>query len=429
MKKLIFTISLLIASIAVHSQSTGGKTMDTADLVTYAKTPILNWESEQMVEGKPAWQGFLLIKAKLNGIYDISGGLQENETFNVGKIDVWGTNNDDRFSMDLHQSQIRLWSSRQTKTGTFIGYLELDAWAGNNQVRLRHAWFNYKFMHIGQDWTFFGDKDIWPNVMDWDGPPSGVWRREPQIKFFWSTPKNWKYSVGVEQPRAEITFDSNIDSTLAAAFQNIPDMIGAVRKTTKYGHLRLSGILRYMNYKNGMDTKRTLGYGFSFSGYVKTSQRFRNSFQFQVTGGVGIAGYLVSFGGLNYDAVSTYPGKVESVPALGSWVAYEHFFSQRWHANVVLGFSSFRSPTIQEFNFSPENITNTDGTAAFEHQYVLFNIMYDPTPGLTIGGEYNLGNKHNIYKGTIDNGTEIPSTSADKARTAQRISFGAFFDF
>lgn len=433
MKKITLLCISLITITAMAQNSKGGKTFDTdADSIAFEKAPVLTWESKTNYKGKPSWNGFLLVKAKLNGVFDIEGGLQEQETFNVGRIDIYGTDDSKRFWMDVHQTQIRLWSQRQTKGGPFIGYLEMDGWGGNKHVRLRHVWFDYKFMHIGQDWTFFGDKDIWPNVMDWDGPPSGVWRREPQVKFYWETEKEWKYEVGFELPGAQISYVQDIDTAYMEAYQFVPDFIGAVRKTFGFGHLRLSAIYRTMAFKYQNDVNTLPGYGASISGYINTNKKRGNAFQFQAAAGQGIAAYLVSFDGLGYDAITTAQGMLQTIPAVGAWVSYEYYFGGGWHSNIVVGFSDFKTPDVEDWKVEGEGspgyeFTNT--TISLDHRYVLFNIMFDPTPGLTLGIEYNLGRKDILYAGDIDDGTGNIIPEYQKGRTAQRISFGAFYDF
>jgi len=171
----IFWCCLVLFAMDQATAQTSGKTF--GNEVTFVTPPNLRLVSTEKLNGKPLFDYFILVKAKLNGIYDISGGLQDYETFNVGQIDVWGSDNTQRFWMDMHQTQIRFRGQRETEMGTFIGYLEGDFWGGNKHFRLRHAWVDFKFIHFGQDWSFFGDKDIWPNVLDWDGPPSGVWHR------------------------------------------------------------------------------------------------------------------------------------------------------------------------------------------------------------------------------------------------------------
>lgn len=380
---------------------------------------------------------FLFVKAKLNGIYDINGGMYE-ETFNVGKIPVWGDDDQQRFWMDMHQSQIRFRGQSETESGTYTGYLEGDFWGGNKHFRLRHLWFEYKFAnlgknwnfvgHLGQDWSFFGDKEIWPNVFEWDGPSSGVWRREPELRFWFENQNDLRLEFGVAQPRPELYFVSDVDSTLQAAEQPSPDFIGAINKKFGFGHLRVTGIYRNLEYRNASGNQSEVGYGGTFSGYISTNSITDNPIQFQFVAGRGIATYLVSFSGMNFDALPDGKGNMQTVPTVGGWASYEHWFSKKWHANLVLGFSDFKSEKIGFFTISGPEYEATNTSIQASMQYVLVNLMWNPIPSVALGIEWNIGKRTNIYEGSIEteNGTQ---KRIEKSRVANRISFGAFFNF
>ncbi|PIB34215.1 hypothetical protein BFP72_01600 [Reichenbachiella sp. 5M10] len=427
MKGLIITLVLLPLSWICQGQASSGKTFDT-NLYSFAKLPILNWRSDQQINDQPAWEGFLLVKAKLNGIYDITGGLQDQETFNVGQIDVWGTDNRKRFAMDLSQTQVRLWSKRKTEKGDFIGYLEGDFWGGNGHFRLRNAWFDYRFVHIGLDWSVFGDKDIWPNVLDWDGPPSGVWRRAPQIKFYHKDSNQWTYEFALENPGAEFQFNEEVAPEITPTYAVMPDLIAAAKKQFGKHYLRLSTIYRHLSYDYAGDNQSVPGYGAALSGYIQTHATKTNALQFQFVAGKGIASYLASFGGRNYDGVPTGNGEIAAIPVFGSWISYEYWFLSHWHCNLVLGLSDFKTDKITNIEIDEPGYLATDTSVKLNHYYLVLNLMYDPTPGLSFGIEYNLGNRDIQYDGTIytDQGT---LQHIDQSRAAQRVSFGVFFDF
>ena len=150
--------------------------------------------------------------------------------------------------------------------------------------------------------------------------------------------------------------------------------------------------------------------------------------QFQFEGGRGIGAYLVSFGGSNYDAAPDGEGNMETLPTFGGWVSYEHWFSRRWHANIVAGFAWFSSHEIQEYFIPGPGWDALNSSVQVDHQYIVLNLMYDPLPGLIFGIEYNLGRKDTRHEGEIITEDET-LTVVEKGRTAQRISFGAFFNF
>jgi hypothetical protein len=421
----LFCVSVFCVLDTAFAQTTG-KTF--GNEVTFVTPPNLRLVSSDSVNGRPKFDFFVLVKAKLNGVYDINGGLQDYETFNVGQIDVWGSDNTQRVSMDMHQSQIRFRGQRETDMGTFIGYLEGDFWGGNKHFRLRHAWVDFKFIHFGQDWSFFGDKDIWPNVLDWDGPPSGVWHRATELKFYFDVQPKSRLEFGLSTPGPQAIYSSDIDAGVTSAYQRFPDVIAAWKQTTGFGHLRATAIFRALQYTTGTDRRTVPGYGATVSGYVKTSSELPNSLQFQVVGGAGIGTYLASFDGYNFDAAPNGKGELEAIPTFGGWAAYEHFLTKQWHFNLIGGWSNFRSGEITRYTIPGAGYTATNSKISLDMFYGLVNIMYDPVPNLIFGLEYNFGSKSAKHEGSVYTAEGV-ETEVSQSRPAHRISFGVFFDF
>jgi hypothetical protein len=392
----------------------------------------LSFQTNDSINGRPIWKSYIYFKLKLNGIYDINGGLQNEETFNLNKIDVWGDDDTPNFRMDMHQSQIRLLGSHELGNHQIIGYFEGDFWGGNNKMRLRMAYLQYHFFQFGQDWSFFGDKDIWPNVFDWDGPSSGIWRRDPFLRFFFTTQSNWQFDFGLEAPGAQINFVSDNNYSFSNSSGNpLPDFISAVKKKTSWGHLRLSGILRYLPYERNMELNYITAFGASLSGYIKTGKKFPNPIQFQFVSGKGIATYVVSFDGANYDAVNDGYGNMHAVPVSGGWVSYELWINRVFHINFVGGLTNFETPKIKELEITDGGFKLNDGDIKLDYFYALVNIMADPFENFTVGIEYNYGKRGNYYH-NIEYPLITPlygENTLTKTRAANRISFGVFYNF
>jgi hypothetical protein len=438
-KYYLITIFVVLLSGSIFAQTTvesTGKTFG-SESITFQDPPHFRMLSKDSLNGKPMYDYFFLVKAKLNGVYDINGGMY-GETFNAGNIPVWGDDDQQRFWMDMHQSQVRFRGQSETEHGTYTAYMEGDFWGGNKHFRLRHMWFEYKFAdigdnwsfvgHLGQDWSFFGDKEIWPNVFEWDGPSSGVWRREPELRFWFENRDNLRLEFGVANPGPQLYFDNNIDSTLTEAEQGTPDFIGAINKKFDFGHLRVTGIYRNLEYRNEQGDQATAGYGGSVSGYISTNSATDNPIQFQFVGGTGIAAYLVSFDGMNYDAAPDGLGNMESIPTVGGWASYEYWFSKKWHANLVMGFSEFHAKEINSFTIIGPDYQANNTSVDVSVRYLLLNLMWNPIPSVVLGAEWNIGQRSNSYEGSIDTGTEVID-KIEESRVANRISFGAFFNF
>lgn len=139
----------------------------------------------------------------MNGYYDVFGGLQNSETFNIGGINVFDTDDSGSFKMDLYQTQMKFESTIMTDSGKKVyAVVEFDFWGGNGHLRLRKAYVEFEHWQIGQSWASFGDEALWPNIMEWEGPPSGIWVRSPHIKYFNTIGgnPNWRYILALDAP-------------------------------------------------------------------------------------------------------------------------------------------------------------------------------------------------------------------------------------
>lgn len=395
-------------------------------MTTFGQDRFLTYASKDSVETAPRFRGSIGANFKLNGYYDVFGGLQDSETFNVGLIDVFGTDDESSFHMDLYQTQVKLEAVYVEKGGEKVSaIIEFDFWGGNGHMRLRKAYVESRHWQIGQNWNNFGDESIWPNIMEWEGPPSGVWIRSPHVKYsntFKS--ENWIYEISLEAPITDYIAFPELEFDIEEAYQSTPDFTFAVKNKYDWGHLRMSSILRNIRYKDEEGTKNFMGYGFSLSGIYVTESK--NNLQFQFVGGKGITAYMTSISGLGFDGYRTENKSFKATPAFGGWISYEYFFTPRIHSNIVFGFTSYDFKDVEEFVFieGPQmNEILVQGDFYNSHYYGIINLMYEPFERMTIGLELDYGAK-DIHLDGIANGTFINNS---KSRDAMRISFGFMF--
>jgi hypothetical protein len=395
-------------------------------LLGLSQDRFLSYASKDSVGEIPRFIGSIGANLKLNGYYDVFGGLQNSETFNVGLIDVFGTNDSQSFKMDMYQSQVFLDARHIDKKGELIrALIEFDFWGGEGHMRLRKAFVASRHWEIGQNWNNFGDQDIWPNIMEWEGPPSGVWVRTPHIKYF-NTFKNpnWIYEISLEAPITDYIAFPELRLNLEEAHQVTPDLTIAVKKRYDWGHLRLSSILRNIRYENDEEIDNFAGYGFAFSGIYITDKK--NNLQFQFVGGKGITAYLTSVQGLGYDGYLSNNDGFVGTPAFGGWVSYEYFFTPKIHSNIVFGLTNYDFKDAKEFiiedSEEPDEIA-VQGSFYNTHYYGIINIMYEPFERMTIGLELDYGAKDIRFDGLADDAI----IDSSKSRDAMRISFGFMF--
>ena len=395
-------------------------------LIGLGQERLLTVRSKDSINGRPVLQSSLGANIKLNGYYDFFGGLQGNETFNVGMIDVFGTDDSPSFNMDLYQTQLKFEGTYFEKNGERVyAIVEADFWGGNGRFRLRKAYVESRHWQIGQNWNNFGDEMIWPNIMEWEGPPSGIWARTPHVKYS-NTFRNevWIYELSLEAPiNNYISFEEfglNVDE----ANQVTPDLTLAFKRLFPWGHLRLSSIARNIRYKLDGEIDNFFGYGFSLTGLHVSPKR--NMLQFQLVAGEGITAYMTSIAGQGYDGYQSIDNGFTPTPAAGGWASYEYYLTSKLHANAVLGFTRYNFKNIKEFTLiGDEDIEERviQGDFVNSHFYGILNLMYDPFPRMTIGVEIDYGWKNIDFDGFVDNVFE----TGEKRRDAMRMSFGFMF--
>lgn len=395
--------------------------------ISYSQDRFLMYTSKDSINGIPKVAGSLGVNLKLNGYYDIFGGLQNNETFNVGAIDVFGTDDSDNLKVDLYQSQIHMETAILTENGKKInGVVEFDFWGGNGHMRLRKAYVELDHWLIGQTFVPYGDNDLWPNIMEWEGPPSGVWVREPFVSYFNTFKnKNWQYTLALIAPTVDYDKYGELEPLLNENYQTTPDFTVAFKYQKEWGHLRLSTILRDIKYTYDNESGNFMGYGFAFSGMYKHS---RNNLQFQLTGGKGVSAYNASVQGFGYDGFPTIYGEVDATPSFGGWVSYELFYTPKFHSTLVLGYTRYYFDDIQRSIIAIntiEDITLLNGNINNWHYYGIVNLMYDAIERLTFGIELDYGMKKVDLDGFVDN----EYYDEHKKRDALRVSFGFMYSF
>ncbi len=277
-------------------------------LISYSQERYLTVKAQDSIKDEPRFTASIGANIKLNGYYDVFGGLQNNETFNIGMINVFGDDDSGSFKMDMYQTQIKFESTVMTKEGKKIqAVVEFDFLGGNGHMRLRKAYVEFDHWQIGQNWASFGDEAIWPNIMEWEGPPSGIWLRSPHIKYFNTIGDNpdWRYIIALDAPIVDYNRFDEIEPLLEEANQVMPDLVLGVKHEKDWGHFRFATIFRNITYKLEGEKDNFFGYGFSFSGMLKKN---RNSFQYQLTAGKGISAYITSVGGFGYDGFPTSNG-------------------------------------------------------------------------------------------------------------------------
>ncbi len=358
----------------------------------------------------PALKGFFRIPgtetllkiggyAKADFIYDTKP-IGSYDYFVTAQIPTSGpdTNRGSQFTVQAKQTRLNVDVRRETEWGTarlfvegdWFGDASFDFNPGSYQFRLRHAFGQVGNIAAGYSFSAFMDNDAFPDTLDFEGPPSGVYLTDAAARYTWKLGRNWSLAVAAEAPDAQVT------APVGSGHSTMPDIIARGRYETDAGHFQASGVLRRIGWRSGGDASDTVpGYGVNLAGSVKTFDD-----DYMVFGGVwgkGIARYVNDIGGSGLDAVVDPQGQLEALEAYGGYAGYTHYWNPKLRSTAVAGYLGMNNKSFQAAN-------------AFDNsQYYSANVIWNPAGSLNLGLEVLYG-LHETRDGLSANDTRFQAS-------------------
>jgi hypothetical protein len=313
--------------------------------------------------------------------------IGNKDAFVVSTIPTGGTKTgagDTNFSI----RQTRLFLKTQTPTenwGDLVTYIEVDFMGTDGaEPRIRHAYGQIgdelQFL-AGQTWSAFQDATVFPSTLDFQGPPGMITNRRPQFRVRRDWKQDWTAVIAVEDPSSDITTPATFAGEESTPY---PDLAGNVRWGPDWGHLQLSGVLRYLQFDPDVGSRESeIGYGLNLTGSVKTiklDEKHTDSLLFQIAGGNGIARYVNDTSGLGLDAVLAAPGDdLDGQELIAGMIAYQHWWNAKWGSTA--GYSIV----------TVDNASGQPGSDYHSGQYIVANLRYYPAERVMLGGEVLYG--------------------------------------
>jgi hypothetical protein len=363
---------------------------------------------------KYKWYGFV----RVDGIYDFRP-IASTDSFVTSSIPVPQGRGQNavltprytRFGFDTETPIKSLGWDLKTR-------IEVDFFNGNTSgafgsfpIRLRFAWADFGPFLVGQAASVFMDYDVFPNVLDYQGPPGMVLMRQPIFALQLPIGEKGQFAIGVEQPYSDIQWFENgtwivnpgsgIITTpgVGRNVQDVPDFTANVRYRGDYGHVQAAGILRKLTFQPGPGEGAfdTLGYGFNLTGSFhpwaaltgtprsgdEATPLSKSRFLGQFAAGRGISRYYNDENGLGLDATFDPVNGFRALPSYGWFIAYEQWWAKRL-ASV--------------FTFSQDAVELTDtlpGSTYQRAEYVAANLIWLPIDRMGVGLEYTYGFRKN----------------------------------
>ena len=319
----------------------------------------------------------------------------------------YGSNGQTVFS--VRQSRLGVKASGTVADRPYEAKFEFDIYGvgvdeGQTTMRVRHMYGKWGPILAGQTNTLFMDGDLFPNVIDYWGPPGMAFVRTPQIRFTFADDETWLAAVALEHPSDDIDAGAIrlIDPGLASNLQpneELPDFTAQFQYRGDWGHVTLAGMARKVGYDTAgtpgnNPTGSKFGWGLDAAAVVKVDPA---TFRVGVVYGHGIATYM-NDGGMDLApkaklvlATPTVPPTpnppanlilaAETVPLLGV-TAY-----------VDLQWSKVLSSSIG-YSFTEVDNTNFQDKAAFHKgEYASANLLWTPIDRILTGVEVLWGRR------------------------------------
>jgi len=267
--------------------------------------------------------------------------------------------------------------------------------AGKTTLRLRHAYGEWGQLLAGQTHSLFMDIDVFPNLIDYWGPPGMVFLRDPQIRWTAYRTTTDSIAVALEKPGNDID-PGNIrlvegwDGAIINPDQKVPDLTGQYRHDDTWGHYQVSAILRRVGYEYSLAGEplqkgSQTGWGVNLAAVIKTIGK--DVVLLQVVHGDGIASYM-NDGGMDAAPTAAAPlGTVsvsgEAVPLTGVVAYYDHYWNNLFSSSIG-------------YSFTQVSNTNFQNTTAFHKgEYASVNLLAYPADKVMLGVELMYGKLHN----------------------------------
>ena len=359
-------------------------------LISGVDAQILYLHSKDSVQGEPKMEVGFGGWIKLSLVYD-QVGIKTTAAMNPLFIPTGDFEPDPQFTGDMKQSRLKFKSIyRSEKLGAMTGYIEGDFYgAGAAGFRLRHAYISGKRLLVGQYWSAFTDPDAWPNVADFDGPSTGIWKRMPQIRYTQYFRRGHELAFAIETSVPEY-YTRVVDSLVVEEpNQNIPNLTSQMRFNLTKGHITISGIFRNIRYEK-LDSSFSYlqGFGLAITGAVRLG---KDLFMYQAAGGEGIASYMSSFGGMGLDVVIIQDGQKGLIPTGGGFLSYQHFWGESdFSSNILFGWVIFNNEWYKEYE---KAIVGTQSS---------LNLNWTPTENISAFMELQYGTHKDLSGNTGD---------------------------
>lgn len=296
----------------------------------------------------------------------------------------------------------------RTTTPTDLGDLKttfewelfgVGADAGQTTIRLRHAYGELGKFGAGQTWSPFMDIDVFPNTVEYWGPPGMAFFRNVQVRYM-PIQGDTRMTIALERPGASgdagLYSDRLADVGGVTPHFPLPDLSAEYHVGREWGYVELAGIVRRIEWEDNTADSLELagdatGWGLNLSSNIKVGES--DVVRLSALYGEGVENYM-------NDApadigVKAQPGNAKTpvvgkpLPVTGLVAFIDHNWNKKFATSA---------------GYSMIDIDNTADQApnAFHRgSYAIGNLIYYPTTNVMTVVELQYGKRENFKEDPV----------------------------
>ncbi|MDN3651826.1 DcaP family trimeric outer membrane transporter [Thalassotalea ponticola] len=350
----------------------------------------------------------------LDAIYN-SGEMTNRAGFQPSSIAFENDTVDDNTLLTAGQSKLYVKSITPTAYGDMKTRFEFDMFQqdGNASFNLLHLWGELGNFGAGQTFTGFMDIDAFPNTLEYWGPNSMVFARQPLLRYTYLLSENERLAFSIERSDSDFALPNLLapSSYQYDEVNELPDITAYYYQSGAFGHFKSSFIIRKLGYEaqfidGGSARDSTYAWGVNLSGAYAVSSA--DTVKYQLVYGKGISRYL-NDPCCNYyadqtggaDAGVNQQGDLRAIKAIGGFVYLDHQWQQSISSSVGLSYIEL------------DNLASQFDNAFAKSLYTTLNVIWSPIAMSKIGIELQYGEVENKVGQSADN-TRIQTSFAFK---------------
>jgi len=321
----------------------------------------------------------------LDAIYN-NGEMTNRAGFQTSSIAYEENTTKDNTLFHVGPSNLFVKSFTPTQYGAMTTRFEFDLFdsQGNSGINLTHIWGEIGSFGAGQTFTGFMDINAFPNILDFWGPNSMVFARQPQVRYSTNINKHSRLIVTIEKADSDFAVPKNSNSSGYDDITELPDFTASYIYSDDFGYIKSAMIVRKLGYETVTTKDTAIGWGLNISGNVTLTTE--DSVQFQLAHGEGIGRYIndtcCSYysdetGGI--DGGLDQNGNLTAIPVTAGYLYYNKQWNKKW------------SSTIGYSYLTVDNLATQKDKALKNSTYTSTNLIWYPTNQVKAGIELLYG--------------------------------------